>query len=311
MKKSIAFLFVLSSVVTSFGQNLDLINDKEFPELNKLNPSLTGVLNQFRGLANAASNTDLGLETRLFKSVNYLGFTATFDETDHLNRQVYTLGYARDITKNDHLKIKLGLNADYHIKVFHNDNQLNTDFTFADFNGFRYDVDSLNINDFSVESQVFDLDIGASVLFKNLLLGITVNHINRPDISVQKGVEQLMDLSYNAQLMGFVKLGELLTIIPTGVYARQQDDVFSSYGVSLNRNTWTFTGQYEALNDQIGYDFGLTKRFKKRYLLNISYRSNLATENTKDGYLSATVNATLFKPKKELEGILDKLKAVY
>jgi hypothetical protein len=155
------------------------------------------------------------------------------------------------------------------------------------------------------------VDLGASLLIKNILIGVNVNHINTPDISIQKGVEQLADLELNAQLVGFFNLG-LITVMPTGVYAVQKDDVFGSYGLSINRKKLTLNAQYETYNGDYGYDFGVSYRYRKRHFINLSYRSNLATPlNQKDGIFSLTLNSTIFKPKKDLEGILDKIKNIY
>lgn len=292
------------------AQNLDIINDKEFQELNKLNPSFTGVLNRFRIMANTAQNTDIGFETRVFKSASHLGFTATFDDIDNLGRKSFNAAYARDFNFGNNKLFKLGANCDYQVKLFHQGNQVN--FNFKDFNGFEYHVDSLNVNDFKVESKFFDVGVGASLLLNNIVLGVNINHVNRPDVSVQNGVEQLAKMEVNAQLLGFFKIGDLITVIPSAIYAQQESDAFSSFGLSLNRKSFTVNAQYEDLNGQIGYDFGITTRIKKRHLVNISYRSDLSTvNNEKDGIFSATINSTIFKPKKELEGILDKIKVLY
>ena len=308
----ILFLVLLTGFHSASAQNLDLINDKEFQELNKLNPSLTGVLNRFRFMANRATNTDLGLETRIFKSASHIGFTATFDNIDNLDRRSFNFAYARDFNVSEKMILKLGGNLDYKIKVFHQGNQLGQNFTFRDFDGFEYKVDSLNINDFSVDSKFFDLGLGGSLLFNNLVLGFNIKHINTPDISVQKGVEQLADIEFNTQLLGFIKLGESMTVIPSAIYAQQKDDAFTSLGVSLNFKTVTLNGQYEDLNGQSGYDLGVTVRFKKRHLINVSYRTDLSTSaSQKDGIFSATLNSTIFKPKKELESVLDKIKLLY
>lgn len=308
----IFLMTMVLSIATISAQNRDLMGDKEFQELNKLNPAFTGVLNKLRILGNVSQKYDIGLETRLFKSANHLGFYMTFDDIENLNRKSFNFTYARDFDVKEKLQFKLGANLNYQVKIFHNDSQLFKNFTFKDFNGFEYEVDSLNAKDFRTESKLFDLHVGGSMLYKNLVLGVSLNHVNRPDISVQSSIKEKANLAVNAHLMGFFTLGKLVTVIPTGVYAIQKDDVFSSYGISLNKNNFTLSGQYESLNKETGYDVGITYRFKKRHLLNVSYRTNLATTGLQqDGIFSATINSNIFKPKKELEGILDKIKALY
>lgn len=308
----ILLLTALFSTAGLKAQNLDLLNNKELQELNKLNPSLTGVLNRLRFLGNQSTNTDLGLETRLFKSASHIGFTASFDNLDHIDRKSFNFAYARDFDLSEKLQLKLGGNVDYQIKVFHGGNRLFEGYSFKDFNGFEYKVDSLNINDFDIDAKFFDVGFGGSLLFKNLVMGVNINHINTPDISVQEGIKQLADFELNAQLMGFVKLGQFGMLIPSAIYAKQKDDAFLSGGVSLSYKTFTLNGQYEDLNGQTGYDVGMSLLLRKRHLVNVSYRSNLATTaSTKDGIFSATLNTALFKPKKELEGVLDRIKLVY
>jgi hypothetical protein len=303
-------LFSVSDIV---AQNVDLVNDKEVQELNKLNPSLTGVLNRLRFLGNASQNIDLGLETRVFKSANHLGFYAKFDNLEDLERQSFNFSYARDLVDKAGLQVKLGGNLDYQVKVFHNDKQLFTDFSFKDFNGFEYRIDSASAKDFNIESKVFDLSLGGSVLYKNLVLGVTLNHLNTPDVSVQKGIEQFTNMSVSAQLLGFFKVGQNVTVIPTAIYANQKDDAFTSLGVSINYKSVTLSGQFEDFNGYTGYDFGVYVRLMKRHLLNVSYRTDLlsASVGQSAALISATINSTLFKPKKDLEGILDKIKLVY
>lgn len=309
-------LCLLCTSVLSFSaqaQNVDLVSDKEVQEMNKLNPALTGVLNRLRFLGNASENIDLGLETRVFKSANHLGFYAKFDNLEDLERQSFNFSYARDVVEKAGLQVKVGGNIDYQIKVYHNDEQVFKDFSFKDFNGFEYRIDSADAKDFNVESKVFDLSLGGSVLYKNLVLGLTLNHLNTPDVSVQKGVEQFTDLSVSAQLLGFFKLGQQITVIPTVIYANQKDDAFTSLGMSVNYKSVTLNGQYEDLNGYTGYDFGVSVRLMKRHLLNVSYRTDLlsASVGQSSSLISATINSTLFKPKKELEGILDRLKLIY
>ncbi len=264
-------------------------------------------------MGNASQNVDMGLETRIFKSMNHIGFYAKFDNLEDLERQSFNFSYARDVVTKDALQLKIGGNIDYQVKVFHNDKQIFTDFSFKDFNGFEYRIDSANAKDFNVESKVFDLSIGSSLLYKNLVLGVTLNHLNTPDVSIQKGVEQFTNLSVNAQLLGFFKVGQNLTFIPTAIYANQKEDAFTSLGMSVNYKTVTLNGQYEDLNGYTGYDFGVSVRLMKRHLLNVSYRTDLvaASVGQSSALISATINSTLFKPKKELEGILDKIKLVY
>jgi|GEM_PF-1394029 len=313
-KTTIALICVLSlSNCYVFAQNSDLVNNKEIQELNKLNPALTGVLNRLRVLGNASQNVDLGIETRLFKSANHLGFYAKFDNLDNLDRQSFNFSYARDVFVKAGLKVKLGGNIDYQIKVYHNDQQILKDFSFKDFNGFEYRIDSANAKDFNIDSKVFDLSVGSSLLYKNIVLGVTLNHLNTPDVSIQKGIEQFSDLSISAQLLGFFKLGKQITVIPTAIYANQKEDDFTSLGMSVNYKSVTFNGQYEDLNGYTGYDFGLTVRLIKRHLLNLSYRTDLVSvsQGQSSAIISATINSTLFKPKKELEGILDRIKLVY
>jgi hypothetical protein len=306
-------LTLVLNVSQTNAQNVDLVSDKEFQELNKLNPALTGVLNRLRVLGNVSQNLDIGVETRVFKSPNHLGFYATFDDIDNLDRKSFNFSYARDLDISENMQLKLGGNMDYQIKVFHNEKQILTDLNFSDFNGFEYKIDSADINNFSIESKVFDLSLGGSLLYKNLLLGVTLNHFNNPNISIQKNNVQKVNMAVNAQLLGFFNLGQNMVIIPSAIYANQADDAFTSLGLSINYKTVTFNGQYEDLNGYTGYDFGVSASFKKRHLINVSYKTDLisASNGQNSAILSATINSTIFKPKKDLEGILDKLKLLY
>ncbi len=48
MSRIFILLFIFGISYHSNAQNVDLVNDKEVQELNKLNPALTGVLNRLR-----------------------------------------------------------------------------------------------------------------------------------------------------------------------------------------------------------------------------------------------------------------------
>ncbi|MFT7592609.1 MAG: hypothetical protein ACI9UJ_002548, partial [bacterium] len=229
------------------AQNADLVADKEVQELIKLNPALTGVLNRLRFLGNASQNVDMGLETRFFKSANHLGFYAKFDNLNDLERKSFNFSYARDVVDKAGMQLKIGGNIDYQVKVYHNDKQILTDFSFKDFNGFEYKIDSASAKGFHIDSKVFDFSLGSSLLYKNLVLGVTLNHLNTPDVSIQKGVEQFTNLSLSAQLLGFFKVGQELTFIPTVIYANQKKDDFTSLGMSVNYKSVTLNGQYEDL----------------------------------------------------------------
>jgi hypothetical protein len=306
---TVLFMLTGFSVRPVHAQNIDLTEGKEFSELAQTNPAFAGVLEQFRFLFTQSNELKAGLESKLLKN-NYLSFHFNQDELDHLRRQNFTLSYAREKKFENGIRFKYAGNATYNNKTFFREQGQNGPFSFTDFNGFTYDFTESRADSFNSIEQV-DVGLGFGLLYKNLIAGLNINHLNAPDVSVLKGVENRLPLEVNAQLGGFINLNTDFSLFPNALFSLQGNEYWLSGGLGLNYKTVILNGQYELYNDFQRLDIGLTARID-RFLVGIGYTNYIASSSNQDNSaVRLTLNGSIFKPKKSLEGVLSKLTSLY
>ncbi len=326
MKLNHAFIACLIALWPAFShaQNLDFLNNKELSKLYQLNPTYTGVLNQFRVLSSKGEDFELGFESRIAGGKNFIGVNydeqTTKDERFggggdflRMKRNGIRLSYARDAATIGNLQIKLG--ADLNIqKSMTLSNPITDQFVVQNFNGNYFVFDSSNVSNFTNQFRSTDLGIGASIFYKNLIFGLSGKHLNLPDVSFNAGEEHKVGIEGTAELIGFLKITPSFTLMPNLMASFQDDRKFYNLGLGFLVKGVMLNTQYESFNSLDQIDISLSGRYK-RYFVNISYLTILGSvqkpnSDPLDG-LRVTLNTTLFKLKKDDGSIRDYLKRIY
>lgn len=311
------------TVILSFGrvtaQNLDLVNGKEFDDMAQLNPAFTGFLNELRLLTGASEELRAGLESKLFKTPNYLGFNFSMDEIDHLKRQSFRFNYARDKVIKENLTIKYAANLDYQVRTFHR-SATDTAFTFSDFNGNTWDFD-VNGPAFRVNTEAIDIGLGVAAVYNQLIFGLNVRHLGGVDVSlVEGGQSQTLPVEINAQLAGFLDLLGKVKLFPNVMYSQVGSESSFALGIGVNKEKWSFNGQYEEFDNGNGrsqrLDLGVFGRLD-RFLVGLSYEHPFDPDVLTDGGLISdrlrlTLNTTLIQKKdKKLSKLQQNMRKYY
>jgi hypothetical protein len=298
---SLACFFFLSLLSTA--QNFDLINGKEFDEIAKLNPAFTGILEEFRLLSGRSGQLRIGLETKVLKTPNFIGFNFQKDNLENLKRQSLQFNYAGEKELNPNVILKFGANVDFETRTFVRDED-DSAFQFSDFNGNKWDF-NFNANNIKPEIEFFDFNVAGGIVFKNLLMGLNVNHISRPDITFQEnGSKEQLPFELSLQAAGFLNLSPTLRLFPNLIYSIQGDQNYFAAGLGITQNNFSLNGQYENWGDADRLDIGLLVRYE-RFLIGISYITEYETgltqsELTLDDF-RLTLNTSLRKRVKKLD----------
>jgi Type IX secretion system membrane protein PorP/SprF len=329
--KLFRFLFFLAlATFTSVcvGQNLDFLNNKELSKLNKLNPAFTGILNQFRILSNKGEDFTLGFESRIAGGKNFIGASYNQQIAKSINsiktspilglkRNGLRISFARDILQSDKLQLKVG--GDLNTQKTSTTEAATTDrFGIVDFSGNRYNFDTSNITDIKYHLRTIDVSLGASLLYRNLVLGLSARHLTTPNISMNSASKTKLPVEVTAELIGFVNLSQSFTLMPNLIASlKKRNDyvgrTYASLGIGILYKNVVFNGRLIAYGATNALDLGISCRYK-RYYINLSYLSNLSKLYNSFGSLEGlriTVNTSLFKIKKDDDSIRDYLKRIY
>lgn len=318
----IAFFILMSSGFDSKSQNLDLINGKEFDDMGKLNPAFTGILEELRLLAGQNGNLRAGIESKVFKSANYIGFNFDFDEIDHLKRQSFQFNYAREKEIGEDFKIKFAATGDYEVRTF-NRRVEDTSFSFVDFNGNTWDY-LQGQTDFKPTIEGINFGFGVGAIYKNLVFGLNANNINQMNINLLEGGGGInLPIEINAQFGGFFNLPGEIKIFPNAIFSylgNGADETMLALGLGATKGDWSLNGQYEMFeygdeNPVTRLDIGVYGRID-RFLVGLSYLhwskepSSSSELNGED--FRITLNTTIFKKKmKKATGIFSDLRKFY
>lgn len=299
-------LICLVLFVPAKAQHVDFQQDKSLSQLGQLNPALTGVLNQFRILSNRSEAVNIGLESRVLRSKNYLSFMYSFDAIDYVHRNSTRFAYARNIIDQLGVMVKAGIDLDFQSKVFQGGNS--NGISFNDFDGFRYELDSGQLDEIKDKISAASLGFGASAMFRSIVFGISIKNINSPDLSMLKGEVRNAEVDVTSSLVGFIDLGSKWRLIPNVLYSLQGENTLIRTGLGFKCGRLIFNGNFQIINDEEQLSLALGLRHKRHFLL-VGYNGIGDPFNLNQ--VSVTINSSLFKLKDSGSTITDKLKSVY
>ncbi|MBI1305966.1 MAG: type IX secretion system membrane protein PorP/SprF [Bacteroidetes bacterium] len=304
------FLFATLSIFFDSlkAQDIDFQRYKELSTLAQLNPAFSGVLNRFRILSNKSDEYLLGFESRILGSKNYLSMSYQGNQNEDLERRIFKTSYAREVFSKVGIDIRLAADIQFENKIFGQSGNTSSDLI-KDFEGFFYQLDSTNKNNFSLNNRDFRLGAGASVLYKNLVFGISARNLNTPDISIQNNLVHNAKIDLTASLFGFVPIGDETRLVPNALYSVKGSNQLLSLGLTFSSKILGIVGQYEMNNSHPQIEFGLNLRFKKMFF-STTYLQVLDA-GFDFNQLRITLNKSLFKIKPSTDNLIDNLKRIY
>lgn len=309
--KSSLFIACLFFTGQSFGQtnNLDLLSGKELAEMSRLNPAFTAVMNELRLNTSRGGDVSIGLEGKWFRSPTHFGLYFQQNSIDNLDRNTLNFQLSRDRDFKGGFQFKYALQLQYDNKKFTGNNS-SFPLNFNDFNGLQYSIDSSNFGTVLSERKTLDVGIGVGGLYKTLIFGANLRHLNAPKASIIDGSAEKLPIGLDAQLGGFLSIFGT-DVFPHVLLSAQGDDLFLSGGVGITKKNVTFMGQFEQINDQTQLDLGLNFRYE-RFMFAVNYvYPQVSNYEFAFSDIRFTLNTTLRKPRIKDQDFLNKLRKFY
>lgn len=312
IKLSATLIFFLFLYQAKGQQVPELLNDKEFSELAQLNPAFTGILEQLRVLANTGTDINIGLESRIFKTNNFISGNFETGELDQLRRKRFNLNLARQ------KKFENGAVFKYAGKVSYSNNQFKQNdqpypLNMSDFYGFDYNLTQGIADQYLVsDKSVLDAELGLGFLWgEKFILGASFNHLTRPDVSILSNTSHKLPIEADLQFGGFFETKGGIQIFPNLISSVMGSAWYTAAGLSVGKNQISFTSQYERSGNFEQVDLGFAFRHK-RYFFAASYAQPLRESGFNAEFLRITLNSTLrYKKLLKKEGLLRKLANFY
>ncbi|MCB0733855.1 MAG: type IX secretion system membrane protein PorP/SprF [Flavobacteriales bacterium] len=309
IRKTLLFIGVLfASFFSVQAQDIDFTRSKEWSTLNQLNPAFTGVYNQLRILSHKGNDWNLGFESRLLASKNYVGFVVHQQHIDDFDRKSFQLSYARNLIDKTGILLKVAGDVQFESKVL--GEALAAGKRFTDYDGYEYLTDSSNLAGFVEDVRYARVNIGGALLLKNIVVGFTARNLNQPNISIRSDQDRTSPLDATFMAAGFLPVLPKLTIAPSVLGSVQGGSTFVSAGVTFRSEKIGLVSQYELLDGNSQLELGILVRYK-RYFIQGSYIQDLAVSGFQPDNIRLTINASLLKLFETKRNILTQLKTLY
>ncbi|MFY0642923.1 MAG: type IX secretion system membrane protein PorP/SprF [Bacteroidia bacterium] len=291
---SIFFIFIGS---LAFAQNQELRYSTDLQQPGTVNPALAGLKEDvFRILTNTdLNNYSLLVEGRLpLKLGNYmLGVQA--ETNDYIKDNMFNLTYGRTIKSDKAWTFRYGGSLQMRSR-----SNLKTDgdsvaFSFVDLNGQLTEFQSLS--QITGDLSYVNINFGASVNWKNLLVSAAINNAFSPDVSLLQGEERELPLQVNMTVGGFLNLGENTTLFPSYIGVYQKDDFLSRLSLNLHTKHFNVAGMYTADKTQSDLTASLAMHYKRSFF-GLSYSQQLDGGVDNSPVFKVFINSSLFKSAK-------------
>ncbi|MBT8326393.1 MAG: type IX secretion system membrane protein PorP/SprF, partial [Bacteroidia bacterium] len=248
MKKGIGIIVLSLIWMAGYSQNLELRSGKEIKQPGKVNPSLAGVQEDFLRLltdAEVGKSYQFMVEGKLpLRLGNYMvGYERLF--TDEVANNMINITYARTNKKDKLLARKkedkkkfewrYGATIQIHQKSFLKAGAFDSSaggFQFQDINGEIQTVPKLD--DINTSLDYFNVVLGGSMKYNNLMVGLSVENLLQQDVSLSKLESRKIPFTGNFIVGGFLPLGEKATLFPSAVAVFSSDDIFAKASIDLS-----------------------------------------------------------------------------
>jgi hypothetical protein len=298
MRKIGVLLLVLIAGLIN-AQNLELINGKDIKQPGKINPSLAGVQEDMIRIisdAEVGQSYQLMLEGKLpLKMGNYMvGVERLFNE-DVVNNS-FSITYNRKLkTESKKFNWRYGGSLQFNqrslLSIPGYDSAAG--YRYTDINGQLKSVPKLA--DLETSLSQFDMEIGASANYKNLLFAVGAENIVGQNVSFVKNEKRRMPFTGNVMLGGFVKMGEKVTLFPSLVSTLSDEAIYVKGGMDFTTEKFNISAAYLNADSKASLNAAVAIKYKKVFA-GLKYThplSNIAI-NEVPGF-NIFFNSTVFK----------------
>jgi hypothetical protein len=297
MKKGVFVFMAMGIAGFISAQNLELINGKDIRQPGKMNPSLAGVQEdviRFLSDADIRNSYQLGVEGKLpFKLGNYMvGYERLYN--DAVSNNSVNLTYGRTNKSSKNLQFRYGATVSLFQKNFLKadyDSATNR-YRFTDLNGEVQTVPTLN--DVNTTIDYFDVTLGASVNYRFLMAGVSVDNFMGQDVSLSKIDIRKVPFTTNIVVGGFFGIGEKLTVFPSVVAVLNADNVYTKASADVALEKWLFSASYLMQDDITNVSGTVGYRYKKT-LIGLKYTQPLEGQLDALPGINLFLNGTVFK----------------
>ncbi|MFT4827105.1 MAG: hypothetical protein ACI96L_000389 [Paracoccaceae bacterium] len=297
MRKALFWIF-WSVVISGSAQNLEFLNDKDVRQPGKINPAFAGIQEDLIRIitdAKVGESYELMLEGKLpLRLGSYMVGVERLYNEDVLNN-MFNVTYNRQRKSNKIFNWRYGGSLQFNQRslTIPDFDSVSANYQFTDINGQINTVK--NREDLLGAIESFDVEIGLSGNYKNLLFGISAKNIIGQNISFVNGEERRVPLTTNMIVGGFVNLGDKITFFPSALFSATQDDIYAKGSLDITTKRFNISSAYirtdfiEQLNGTIGIKF-------KKTLVGLKYTHQItsAVTNEQPGF-NLFLNTTMFK----------------
>lgn len=233
------------------GQNLELSSGKDIRQPGKINPALAGIQEDLiRVLSDAEINESYQfmLEGRIpLKMGNYMiGVERTF--TDDVSNNMFNLTYGRKTNEGKKFQWRYGASLKFNSKSLTIPGyDSSSGYVFKDINGEVKSVKSLNEIRNSVD--YFDMEIGASMTYKNLIVGAGIENIMGNNVSLTTSETRSMPFTANVLVGGFINFGENNALFPSAIFVMNEDEYYGKASIDFSTKKVNIAAAYINEND--------------------------------------------------------------
>jgi hypothetical protein len=283
------------------AQNYELRSGKDIRQPGKLNPSLAGIQEDLIKVltdADANSSFQLMLEGKMpFKLGNYMvGYERL--TTGDVDNNMFNITYGRtskkDIKKKETNQVnwRYGATIQIHQKSFLQAGyDSSAGYQFIDLNGETKSVPRLE--DISDNVDYFNFELGGSMTYKNLIVGLSVENLLKQNVSLVRGEARNLPFTGNLMVGGFLNLGENITLFPSALAVYTPDDFYTKASLDFNANKFNFAAAYTLENEVQDLSGSIGFRYKKMFM-GVSYAHPLTDESQLPRF-NLFFNSTLIK----------------
>jgi len=263
--RKLALIVLVSLFGNGFAQNLELTKGKDIKQPGKLNPSLTGIQEDLIRIisdAEVGESYQLMIEGKMpLKLGNYMvGMERVY--TDNVANNMFNVTYARTSKDEKKVQWRYGGTLNFNQKSLLGYGYDSTSgYNFKDLNGEVRKV--ANINDIKNNVDYFDVELGVSAVYRNLIVGAGVENIVGNNVSMSTLKSRTLPFTANLMIGGFVGLGDKVTLYPSAIVVGNEDEFYTKGNLDLSTTRFTFSTSYIQENEFQDLSAAIAVKFKK------------------------------------------------
>jgi hypothetical protein len=128
--------------------------------------------------------------------------------------------------------------------------------------------------------------------FKDFIIGLSVNNVFNPDVSLLSGTSRRLPISANLMVGGFLDLAPKYILFPHATAVYNQDEYYASAGLKFNTPYVNLAGAYskDKLREDLSASIGMNY---KRTFFGLTYAQPMNTDGP--GEFRVFLNSSLIR----------------